>query len=204
MADRLTRRTALSLAAAGAFLAAGCRDDSWHSIVLNGALPRLAFEMTRARDGKLVTQVDYAGRPVLLFFGYTHCEDVCPLTIGYLAQVMGLVGPKAQDTAVLFVTVDPNRDTLPVLNRFLDSLDPQFDALRGTPDQLARLARRYRVTYKVTPATATAPYSVQHGPSVYIFDRKGTARLMVPKLYDSTADLAGVAADITRLAAEKA
>ncbi len=199
----MTRRAALTLAAGGALFVSGCKDDTpWHSVVLNGALPRLAFEMTRARDGKRVTQADYAGRPVMLFFGYTHCEDVCPLTIGYLAQVMALVGPKARDTAVLFVTVDPNRDTLPALNDFLDVLDPEFDALRGTPDQLARLARRYRVTYKVTPATGTAPYSVQHGPSVYIFDRKGTARLMVPKFYDTTADLAGIAADMTRIAAE--
>ena len=201
----LTRRGALALAGGGVALAAlgGCRDDApWHAVAVNGALPSLAFAMTRADDGRAASQADYAGRPVMLFFGYTHCPDVCPLTMGNVMQVLDTMGDAGRDIAVLFVTVDPVRDTLPVLKDYAAALDPRVDALRGTDNQLAMLARRYRVTYKVIPATATQPYTVLHGPSIYVFDRRGTARLMVPKFYDDTADIAGVAADMTRLAQE--
>ena len=102
----------------------------------------------------------------------------------------------------MFVTVDPNRDTPPVLAAYAASFDPRAAGLRGTDNQLAVLARRYRVTYSVLPPDGSRPYTVVHGPSVYVFDRTGAARLMVPKFYDATADLAGVTADMLRLVGE--
>lgn len=203
---RLTRRAAGTLLAGGAAALAlgGCRNEKWNSVAVDGALPALSFAMTRADDGQAVTQADYAGRPVMLFFGFTHCEDVCPLTLGNILEVLDRMGDAGRDVAVLFVTVDPDRDTPPVLRAYVDGLDPRFDGLRGTANQLARLARRYRVTYKVMPASGSQPYRVMHGPSIYVFDRKGTARFMVPRFYDAKADIAGVTDDMIRLARERA
>lgn len=206
MAD-IPRRTLLGLVGAGALVTGlgGCRDDTpWHAIDVAGALPSLDFTLTRSEDGRTVTQTDYRGKLVMLFFGYTHCPDVCPLTMGNLVRVLDAMGGKAQDVRVLFVTVDPNRDTLPVLKRFAEDLGPGVEALRGTDNQLADVTRRYRVTYKVMPATETQPYRVIHGPSVYVFDRSGKARLMIPRFYDDGADIKGVTADMTRLVDESA
>ncbi len=200
--DALTRRGfgRAALGAAGLALLGGCKPDvAWHSVDVNGALPDLSFTMTRAKDGAVVTEADYRGKLVMLFFGYTFCPDVCPLTMGNIVQVLHQLGAKGADISALFVTVDPNRDTLPVLAEYTGALDPRVDGLRGTDNQLAVLARRYRVTYAVMPETATQPYTVLHGPSIYVFDRRGRARLMVPKFYDSTADISGVTADMLAL-----
>ena len=196
-------RRGLLLGGAALLALAACKSDKkWHSVVVNGALPDLQFTMTRAEDGKEITAKAYRGKVVMLFFGYTHCPDVCPLTMANVSSVLQKMGKKADQVRVLFVTVDPNRDTLPVLTQYAASFEPQMVGLRGTPNQLAVLARRYRVSYRVTPATATQPYTVVHGPSIYVFDRKGKARLMVPKFYHAKADIAGVTDDILRLVAE--
>ncbi len=195
----LSRRSLL-----GAALAlAACRDDApWHGIAVRGALPDLAFSMTRAADGAPVGQSDYRGKLVALFFGYTHCPDVCPLTLANLAAVLDRLGPQAEAARLLFVTVDPNRDSAAVLAAYAAGFGPQVAALRGSDNQLAALARRYRVSYSVQPATAERPYTVVHGPSVYVFDGRGRARLMLPKFFDASADIDGVAADFRRLIAE--
>lgn len=199
-AGGLTRR-ALLASAAGCLALAACKSDKpWNSVEVNGALPDLAFTMTRAEDGRTVTARDFRGKLVMLFFGYTMCPDVCPLTMANIAEVLKEMGARADQVQVLFVTVDPNRDTLPVLSAYAASFAPEIAGLRGTDNQLAVLARRYRVTYSVMPATATRPYTVVHGPSIYVFDRTGTARLMVPKFYDASADIKGVTADLLRLA----
>jgi protein SCO1 len=203
VASKLSRRRLIGGTAALALLAACKSDKGWHSVVVDGALPDLAFTMTRASDGKLVTEADYRGKLVMLFFGYTFCPDVCPLTMANVATVLEKMGDKARDVAVLFATVDPNRDTLPVLAAYTHGFGAEVDGLRGTDNQLARLARQFRVTYSVTPATATQPYRVLHGPSIYVFDRTGRARIMVTKFYDSTADIPGVVADMERLQAER-
>lgn len=196
-------RRGLLLGGAALLALAACKSDKkWHSVVVNGALPDLQFTMARAEDGKEITAKAYRGKVVMLFFGYTHCPDVCPLTMANVSSVLQKMGKKADQVRVLFVTVDPNRDTLPVLTQYAASFEPQMVGLRGTPNQLAVLARRYRVSYRVTPATATQPYTVVHGPSIYVFDRKGKARLMVPKFYHAKADIAGVTDDILRLVAE--
>ncbi len=141
-------------------------------------------------------QADFAGKVVLLYFGYTNCPDVCPLTLSNLSRVLAQLGDKADDVAVLFVTVDPDRDTLPVLKDYAAAFGTQFVGLHGTPDQLASLAQRYRVSYSVTPATDTEPYTVNHGSAVYVFDQTGNTRLLMtqmstadPGIDDATADL---------------
>lgn len=178
----LTRRRAAGLLGAGVCvgLLGGCDGDrKWHSIDVSGSSPALSFTMTRASDGKTVTQADYRGRVVMLYFGYTYCPDVCPTTLSNIAEILHRLGPEANDVRVLFVTVDPNRDTPSVLAAYVKNFAPQIQGLRGTPDQLAALARRYRVVYSVKPATKDHPYEVSHSSAIYVFDGSGAARLLI-------------------------
>jgi len=140
---------------------------------IRGAMPDLAFAMTRANDGKAVAAEDYRGHVVVLYFGYTNCPDACPTTLSDLATALHRLGPKANDVRVLFVTVDPNRDTLSALKAYVNAFAPEIDGLRGSEDAIARLARRYRITYSVSPGP---PYQVMHSDSVFFFDRDGRAR----------------------------
>ncbi|MGH7092307.1 MAG: SCO family protein [Stellaceae bacterium] len=199
-----TRR---GLATLGAGLAVslldGCSDDrKWHAIDVSNSSPPLAFTLTRARDGKVVTAADYRGHITMLYFGYTFCPDVCPTTLANVVTILGKIGSAGSGIRLLFVTVDPNRDTPKVLAQYVHNFSPQFDGLRGTPDQLAAVARRYRVVYSVTPATTEHPYEVTHGSAIYVFDGTGAARLLVPSLANAKPDIAGTAADLKRLATE--
>ena len=187
--------TAMLLAAAARpALAAG-----WHNIDVRGSVPRLAFAMTDATTGQPVTATSFHGKLVLLDFGYTNCPDVCPLTLHNIALILHRLGPAAADVRVLFVTVDPRRDTLAVLRAYTALFAPQVVGLRPDANQLARLARRYRLAYSADPATASHPYEVTHSAAVYVFDRTGAARLLIPSLASTTPDPGGTAADLERL-----
>jgi protein SCO1 len=200
-----TRRRLAGLIATGIglVLLAGCGSGAkWHAIDVSGNLPPLSFTMIRAEDGKEVTQADYRGKIVLLYFGYTNCPDVCPQTLANIDDILSRAGSAAKKVRVLFVTVDPNRDTDSVLAAYAKNFGPEIVGLRGTPDQLAKLARRYRVVYSVTPAGAGHPYEVTHSSAVYVFDGSGNARLLIASLASTTPDLAGTAADLKRLVVE--
>lgn len=195
-------RLACGLVLSLALLLAGCGDPGkWHAIDVAGYLPPLSFAMTRAADGKRVTAADYRGKIVLLFFGYTECPDECPTTLANLSEILSRLGPRARDTRVLFVTVDPGRDSATALARYVGNFAPQIEGLRGTPDALARLARRYRAVYSVWPASAGHPYEVTHSSGVWVFDGSGAARLLIASLDTAKPDLSGTAADLERLAA---
>ncbi len=155
--------------------------------------------MTRASDRRRVTEADYRGRVVMLYFGYTFCPDVCPTTLANVADILKRLGPDAERVRLLFVTVDPDRDTLPALADYVKNFAPQIDGLRGDSDQIASLARRYRIAYSVTPATGTRPYEVTHGSAIYVFDGSGAARLLIPSLGSTASDVASVTADLRRL-----
>jgi len=201
---RLARRNALlgfgALLLTGQF-AAPDRARAWQATDISEALPRLAFTVTRASDAREVSAADYRGKIVLLSFGYTFCPDVCPATLVNVTAAMSKLGPAAGDLRVLFVTVDPNRDTLGVLRQYTQAFSPQIVGLRGTPDQLGALAQRYRVAYSVEPASGGRPYEVTHGSAVYVFDRNGEARLVLSGLASATQDLDGVAAHLRSLLA---
>jgi protein SCO1/2 len=198
---RPCRRVAAPLLAVALALAvAGCDEPQpWHETEITGALPPLALTMTRADDGQTVTAADYRGKIVLLYFGYTFCPDVCPLTLSNIAQILDRLGPGADQVRVLFVTVDPDRDTLPVLKQYADAFGPQVDGLRGDPAQLAALAKRYRVAYSVRPKTTEHAYEVSHGSAVYVFDRAGKVRLLLSSLSTGMPEIPGTAADLERL-----
>jgi len=184
-----------ALAFALLLAACGKPQSPWHATDITGAMPPLDFQMTRANDGNAVGAGDYRGKIAILYFGYTHCPDICPTTLANLAEVLDKLGPKASDVRVLFVTVDPNRDTLPLMKGYVNSFAPQIDGLRGTPDQLTALTRRYRVAFSVTPDSPGHPYEVMHSNAVFFFDGAGRARLVSTE----TKDIDGTLADVKRL-----
>lgn len=145
---------------------------------IKGVMPSLQFQMHRANDDAPVSERDYRGKIALLYFGYTHCPDICPTTLSNLSISLNMIGDKAKKVRVLFVSVDPNRDTVPVLKAYVNAFSPEIDGLRGTPNQIADLARRYRVAFSVTPGTGSKAYEVTHSNAVYFFDTKGKARLV--------------------------
>ena len=183
---------------------AGCHPSQhWNATDVTGSTPDLNFTMTRASDGKTVTAADYRGKVVLLYFGYTYCPDVCPLTLAHVAQALQPVKGAANDVRVLFVTVDPTRDDLKTLKDYTANFGPEFVGLRGTPDELATLAKRYRVAYSVTPDPDPAKYVVTHSSALYAFDRKGHARLLLTSLSTDAPDIKGTTQDMRQLIAEQ-
>jgi protein SCO1/2 len=169
---------------------------AWHSTDMSGTLPPLAVTMTRASDGKTVTATDFRGKVVLVDFGYTFCPDVCPATLLNIATVLKTLGERSDDVRVLFVTVDPKRDTLPVLKEYTQAFAPQIVGLRGTPDQLATFAKRYRVAYSVKPGAGGEDYEVTHGAAVYVFNREGDLKLLFTGLSAPNTGLDGMTADL--------
>lgn len=167
---------------------AGCTKPGWHMTDISGGMPRLEFHMTAA--GKPVTAQDFRGKVVALYFGYTHCPDVCPATLANLADMAAKVA--SPDVRLLFVTVDPDRDTDGVMTDYAKAFSPQVVGLRGEPNELANLARTYRVAYEVKKGP---PYEVIHSNAVFFFDRDGRARLVTT----DTGDTGAMAEDVTRL-----
>ncbi len=195
------RRDLLILGAGALALpVAGCdRKTQWHETDISGSLPSLAFNMTDAMSGAPVSAADFHGKVTLLYFGYTLCPDFCPTTLTNLAAILQRLGKQADQVRVLFVTVDPNRDSLPVLKQYAALFAPQIVGLRGTPDALAALARRYRVAYSVMPAQNGHPYEVTHSSIVYVFDQDGNARLLVSSMATQKPDIDGTTQDLRRL-----
>jgi protein SCO1/2 len=166
----------------------GCSRPAWHMTVISGAMPKLDFHLSQ--NGRAVTAADFRGKVVALYFGYTHCPDVCPTTLASLGQMAEQV--QSPDLAILFVTVDPERDTDAVMADYAKAFSPQVAGLRGSPNQLASLARTYRVAYDVKQGP---PYEVTHSNAVFFFDKDGKARLVTT----DTSDSAAMAEDVKRL-----
>lgn len=160
-------------------LLAACQSRStWQLDDVGGHLPVLEFRLTNDL-GRAVTAESFRGHVLLLYFGYTHCPDVCPLTLVNLHAVLQDLGASADDVRILFVTVDPSRDSVPILHQYVAAFDPRVVGLTGTSDQIAQLAKRYRAFYKAAPAKdAEGQYDVTHSSAIYIFDRKGRPRLL--------------------------
>jgi protein SCO1/2 len=124
------------------------------------------------QDGKALTDQDLKGKPFLVFFGFTRCPDVCPTTLFDVSEVMRSLGPDADRTAALFVTVDPERDTAAALKDYLTSFDPHVHGLTGDPAALAAIAKAYRVYYKKVPLEG-GDYTMDHTAIVYLMDKDG-------------------------------
>ena len=129
--------------------------------------------------GKPRTLEDFKGKVVVLFFGYTQCPDVCPTTMSDLAQAMKMLGDKAKDVQVLFVTVDPERDTQAVLAEYVPSFNPSFLGLHGTSEQMAETAKNFKIFYTKQESEGKSDYTIDHSAGVYVFDKQGNVRIYV-------------------------
>lgn len=123
-------------------------------------------------DGRPVGQADLLGRPTALFFGFTHCPEVCPTTLTTLSEALGRMGKDADRLNVVFVTLDPERDTPDSLRDYLTAFDPRIRGFVGTPDQVARMADAYHVTYRRIPMK-DGDYTMEHSATVALFDKTG-------------------------------
>lgn len=152
-------------------------DSTVHPI--RGFLPDLDFELVAAGD-KTVTEEDFEGKVVLMFFGYASCPDICPTTMAQLSQVMEALGPQADQVRILFISVDPHRDTPEILQAYVNAFDKNAIGLTGSERQISRLARRYRVAYQIEKPRGDDPedYEVAHSRGIYMFDAQGKARLL--------------------------
>ncbi|MDZ4141695.1 MAG: SCO family protein [Methylotenera sp.] len=129
--------------------------------------------------GKQRTMADFKGKAVALFFGYTHCPDVCPTTMADLKQTMKLLGPRADELQVLFVTLDPARDSQAVLAQYVPSFDARFIGLRGSEQEIADTAAGFKIYAKKVDAQGQGGYTVDHSAGMYVFDKTGKIRLYV-------------------------
>jgi protein SCO1/2 len=147
------------------------------------------------RSGHERTLADYRGKVVAVYFGYTHCPDVCPTIMAKLANVMHLLKGDAKKVQVIMISVDPQRDTPAIVDTYVKAFYPTFVGLSGSAGQLAKTAKSFKVYYKKLPGKAPDSYAVDHSSRIYIIDRKGRAR----DLLDGTAPAGDIAHDIAQL-----
>lgn len=180
---RMNKRQALQSLARWSLLAGsagllGCSEKKLNfvSIDLTGADYALDFTMTD-HNGQARSIKDFAGKVVVLFFGYTQCPDVCPTSMAELAEVKRLLGKDGERLQGLFVTVDPARDTPEVLKAYMTNFDPSFLALYTTPDKLEAIAKDYKVYYKKVDGKTATSYTMDHSAGSYVYDTQGKLRL---------------------------
>jgi protein SCO1/2 len=131
-------------------------------------------------DGNQKTLADYKGKIVVMFFGYTQCPDVCPTTLTEMQQAMTLLGPQSDKVQVLFVTVDPERDTAAILKQYVPAFDPRFLGLRPADEAaLEKVTKDFKIYYKKVPGTSPGSYTMDHTAGSYAFDPEGHLRLYI-------------------------
>ncbi|MDL2339418.1 MAG: SCO family protein [Pseudomonadota bacterium] len=174
----------------------GAVQAGFHGVDITGAEYARTLSLTD-QNGQPRTLADFKGKVTVVFFGFTQCPDVCPTTMAELAQVKATLGKDADRVQGIFVTVDPERDSAPVLKAYMSGFDPSFIALRGTPEEIAATAKEFKVFYAKVPGKTEGSYSVDHTAGSYVFDTQGKVRLFVR--YGSGAD--ALAADLKVLLA---
>lgn len=155
------------------------------------------FTLVSHRGSPVSTEA-FRGKVLILFFGYTHCPDICGPTLAKLAALRKQLGSDAGQVQILFITVDPERDTTGQLARFVSKFDPGFVGLTGTPDQIAAVAREYKVGYMQNPGSPAASPTIRHSGSVFVKDATGKLRL----LFKNEMPVADMTHDIRRLLEE--
>jgi protein SCO1/2 len=127
------------------------------------------------RDGKPVTDRAFRGKYMLVFFGFTHCPDICPAELQVMAAALDELGPKANDIIPIFITLDPERDTPPVVTGYVMNFSPRFVGLTGSPEQIAEAAKAYRVTYSKFQEEGAKPddYTIDHSALVFLMGKDG-------------------------------
>jgi protein SCO1/2 len=165
------------LAGSTAFLSA-CSESkpSFSAVDITGAEYAKGFELND-HNGQVRHLTDFAGKVVVMFFGYTQCPDVCPTTMSDMAEIKKSLGKDGERLQVLFVTVDPERDTPELLKAYMVNFDPAFLALYTTPAKLSELTKDYKIYYKKVEGATPTSYSMDHSAGSYIYDTKGQLRL---------------------------
>lgn len=177
--SRLQRLIVVMVAMAGLMITTGCTEQPeaprFKLTDVTGASFGKDFALTD-HNGQRRTLADFKGKVVTLFFGFTHCPDVCPTTLGEMAVVMKELGRDADRLQVLFVTVDPERDTAEVLKRYVPAFHPSFLGLTGSAEDIARTAKEFKIFYQKQPLP-NGGYSMDHSAGTYILDGEGRLRL---------------------------
>jgi len=154
-------------------------DENWNGKDISGLMPELAFELT-GTSGDTVTAEQTDGNIRLLFFGFTSCPDICPATIQKLSRaVKDLPAEMRADTQIVFVSVDPQRDTPERIDSYVSFFSDRAIGLTGEEPALRELSKRYRTTFGYDEPDAEGNYNVSHSGAVYVFDREGKARLLI-------------------------
>jgi protein SCO1/2 len=178
-ASTVARGAALALLGGGL---AACSEStpkqSFNAVDLTGADYAKDFSLTDA-DGRRRTMADFKGKVVVLFFGYAQCPDVCPTTMTEMAQVRQQLGKDGDRLQVVFVTVDPERDTAPVMKAYTQAFDPGIVALIPTPEELVALSKDFKFYYKKVEGSTPTSYSMDHSAASYVYDPAGRLRLYV-------------------------
>ena len=174
-----TLRRTLLLAVASAALLSACSDkpadataSGFSGIDITGADYAKDFSLTD-QNGQTRTLADFKGKVVVIFFGYTQCPDVCPTSLGELAEARRLLGPDGEKLQGLFVSVDPARDTPEVMKEYMASFDPSFLALYTASDQLPELPKAFKVYYKKVDGKTPTSYTMDHSAGSYVYDTQG-------------------------------
>jgi len=157
---------------------------NWHGSDLTGLMPKLEFTLT-GPDGEQIDAKSLRGKPVLVFFGFTSCPDVCPTTLTQLSVVMKKLGPQADDVQILLVSVDPDRDTPEVMKQYTALFGPWLLGLTGAEEDLDALRKTYGVYAAMESSDEKGAYNVMHSAAVFGFDAKGQARLLISDVTDS-------------------
>jgi len=197
-------RRALLLAAASAVFLGACSDkpadataSGFSGIDITGADYAKGFTLTD-HNGQTRSLTDFKGQVVVIFFGFTQCPDVCPTSMGELAEARRLLGPQGDKLQGLFISIDPERDTPEIMKAYMASFDPSFLALYAAPDQLPELAKSFKVYYKKVDGKTPTSYTMDHSAGSYVYDTQGRVRLY--HRYGSGAP--ALAGDVKKLLAE--
>ncbi|BCN40394.1 photosynthetic protein synthase I [Alicycliphilus denitrificans] len=185
---------ALWVGAAGIFSACTPKGPKFQGVDLTGAEYARDLQLPD-HNGQNRSLKDFAGKVVVVFFGYTQCPDVCPTSMSELAEVKRALGADGDKLQGIFVTVDPERDTPEMLKAYMASFDPGFLALRGSPEQLAAVAKDFKIYYKRVDGQTPTSYTMDHSAGSYVYDTAG--RLRVYHRYGSGAQ--SLAADVRAL-----
>jgi len=152
---------------------------------ITGAAFARDFKLTD-HNGQVRNLASFKGKVVAIFFGYTHCPDVCPTTLSDFATALQQLGPQAAQVQVLFVTLDPQRDTPELLKQFVPAFNPGFLGMSTDAESLKALAKEYKVVYQKTSVKGADDYLIDHSAGTYVYDPQGRLRLLVP--YGSSPD----------------
>jgi protein SCO1/2 len=187
----LSRWFVAFVGAVWAFTLTACSPPTFKAVDITGAAYAQNFSLNAAGGGRR-TLADFRGKVVVVFFGFTQCPDVCPTTLSDLAEVRKRLGADGERLQVVFITIDPERDTAALLSEYVPGFDPSFIGLYGTAEETAMTAKEFKVFYQKVPGKTATSYTMDHTAGAYVFDKDGRVRLFIrhgASVDEITADL---------------